>query len=176
MALPVGDKTLSFYKSQITHKSYFPITGKLILSARGELAYAGAYGDNPFPPYELYRAGGVGSVRGYSAYTLGATDDTFDEDGASIGGDMRVLGNAELIFPPPFSSEQSSSMRLSLFLDAGNVYNRVNGFEPSQLRYSVGAALAWITPIGPLKFSFGVPINKQADDQVESFQFTIGIQ
>lgn len=176
VALPVGDKTLSFYKSQVTHKSYFPITKKVILSARGEFAYAGALGDSYLPPYEFYRAGGVDSVRGYSSYTLGATPDTFDADGKSIGGDMRVLANAELIFPPPFSTEQSSSMRWSMFLDAGNVYNKANGFEFSQLRYSVGAALAWITPIGPLKFSFGVPINKQAGDQVESFQFTIGIQ
>lgn len=174
-ALPVKDNTLAFYKSRITHKSYFPITKTLILSARGEFAYAGTIGDSPFPPYELYRAGGVDSVRGYSAYTLGATEDTF-ADGDSIGGDMRVLANAELIFPPPFSNEQSSSMRFSLFLDAGNVYNKVNGLELSQLRYSAGAALAWITPIGPLKFSFGVPINKQAGDQIESFQFTIGIQ
>ncbi|HEA26447.1 MAG TPA: outer membrane protein assembly factor BamA, partial [Ectothiorhodospiraceae bacterium] len=136
----------------------------------------GALGDSYLPPYEFYRAGGVDSVRGYSAYTLGATPDTFDEDGKSIGGDMRILGNAELIFPPPFSSEQNSSMRFSLFLDAGNVFNRVNGIDMSELRYSVGAALAWITPVGPLKFSFGVPINKLADDEIESFQFTIGIQ
>ncbi len=175
-ALPVNNDALTFYKSQISHKSYFPITKQLILSARGEVAYAGAYGDGELPPYEFYRAGGVGSVRGYSAYTLGATLDTFDENGDSIGGDMRVLANAELIFPPPFSSEQDDSMRISLFLDAGNVYNRVNGFDSSQLRYSVGAALAWVTPIGPLKFSFGLPVNRQPDDQLESFQFTIGIQ
>jgi len=174
-AVPVNDTSLAFYKSQITHKSFFPLARKITLSTRGELAYAGAFGSSPFPPFELYRAGGVDSVRGYSAYSLGTTG-TFDTNGKSIGGDLRFLANAELIFPPPSSSEKNDSMRISLFLDAGNVFNKTNGFDFTQLRYSMGAALAWITPIGPLKFSFGVPINKQPGDQVESFQFTIGVQ
>jgi len=176
VAIPINETSLSFYKSQVSHKSYFPLARKITLSTRGELAYAGAYSGSSLPPFEFYRAGGVDSVRGYSSYSLGATPDTFDTDGKSIGGDMRLLGNAELVFPPPFSSEQGDSMRISLFLDAGNVFNKVNGFELSQLRYSVGAALGWITPIGPLKFSFGIPLNKQPGDQVESFQFTIGVQ
>ena len=175
VALPINDDTLGFYKSQINHRSYFPVADKLVFSVRGDLAYAGEINDSYLPPYELYRAGGVGSVRGFSSYSLGATPDTF-ADGDSIGGDMRVLANAELAFPPPFSEEQSDSMRLTLFLDAGNVYNKVNGFDISQLRYSAGVALAWITPVGPLKFSFGIPLNRQAGDQIESFQFTIGVQ
>ncbi|NOR51889.1 MAG: BamA/TamA family outer membrane protein, partial [Gammaproteobacteria bacterium] len=173
---PAGDSSLAYYKSRISQKSYFPITQEIVFAARGELAYAGAYQDSYLPPYELYRAGGVGSVRGFGAYSLGATPDTFDADGASIGGDMRVLVNAELLFPPPFSSEQESSMRFSLFLDGGNVFNKVNGFDASLLRYSVGGALAWVTPIGPLKFSFGVPVNQEDGDETESFQFTIGVQ
>ncbi|MCW8983578.1 MAG: outer membrane protein assembly factor BamA, partial [Gammaproteobacteria bacterium] len=175
IAVPLNDSGLTYYKTQVTHKSYFPLTKRLTLSARGEIAYAGAYNNSYLPPYEYYRAGGVDSVRGYSSYTLGATADTFDTDGKSIGGDMRLLANAELIFPPPFTTANSDSMRFTLFLDAGNVYNKVNGFELSQLRYSIGAAMAWITPIGPLKFSFGVPVNKKSGDQVEAFQFTIGV-
>ena len=83
---------------------------------------------------------------------------------------------ATLLSEEEDSSDQDDSMRISLFFDAGNVYNKANGFEFSQLRYSVGAALAWVTPIGPLKFSFGIPVNDQAGDELESFQFTIGTQ
>jgi outer membrane protein insertion porin family len=172
-AIPVND-SLSFYKSQISHKSYLPLYKKVTFSTRGELAYAGAIGDSVLPPFDFYRAGGADSVRGYSAYSMG-TIGTFDADGKSIGGDMRLLANAELIFPPPFS-EQNDSMRISIFLDAGNVFKRSYGFDAAELRYSIGAALAWITPVGPLKFSFGVPMNKQPGDQLESFQFTIGVQ
>lgn len=175
VAVPMGDEVISFYKSTAKHKAYFSLAKNVVLSGRGELSYAGVYNNGLLPPYELYRAGGVESVRGYSSYSLGATADTFDADGKSIGGDMRLLANAELTFPPPWSEKQNSSMRFALFLDAGNVFNKVNGLELSQLRYSVGAALAWITPVGPLKFSFGVPINKQDGDQVESFQFTVGV-
>ncbi len=174
VAVPVDEVALSFYKSRVMYKSYFPLTEKVVLSNRGEISYAGVYNDGILPPYEFYRAGGVGTIRGYSAYSLGATADTFDADGKSIGGDVRLLANVELLFPPPWSDEKSKSMRLALFLDAGNVFNRVNGLELSQLRYSMGAALAWVTPIGPLKFSFGVPVNRRDSDKVESFQFTIG--
>ena len=42
------------------------------------------------------------------------------------------------------------------------------------LRYSYGVGLSWASPIGPLKFSYGLPINKKANDKVQRFQFQIG--
>ncbi len=42
------------------------------------------------------------------------------------------------------------------------------------LRYSVGFGLAWISPMGPLKLSFAIPLNKKDNDELERFQFQIG--
>jgi outer membrane protein insertion porin family len=42
------------------------------------------------------------------------------------------------------------------------------------LRYSAGIALTWLSPMGPLKFSYGLPLNKQAVDKLQAFQFTLG--
>ena len=71
------------------------------------------------------------------------------------------------------------SVRLGWFVDAGQVWavsgtdKGVPGIDDS-LRYSTGLSFAWISPMGPLKFSFAYPINKQSSDKTESFQFQLG--
>jgi outer membrane protein insertion porin family len=71
------------------------------------------------------------------------------------------------------------SFRMGWFFDAGQVYNKEdiavnNNVGTTDLRYSTGLSAAWISPIGPLKFSYGVPLNKQDTDKTESFQFQLG--
>ncbi|MBF0471423.1 MAG: BamA/TamA family outer membrane protein, partial [Gammaproteobacteria bacterium] len=61
-----------------------------------------------------------------------------------------------------------------LFVDGGNVYNRLEGIDTGELRYAAGVSLSWITPVGPLKFSYGRPLNQREGDLEENFQFTIG--
>ena len=66
-------------------------------------------------------------------------------------------------------------MRVSVFFDAGQIY--INGTtEPlyESFRYSYGVGLAWNSPVGPLKFSYGIPLNKQPADKVQHFQFQVG--
>ncbi len=65
-------------------------------------------------------------------------------------------------------------MRLSVFADAGQI--RDEGLEPNleSFRYSVGVGLAWNSPVGPLKFSYGIPINRQPTDRIQHFQFQVG--
>ena len=64
--------------------------------------------------------------------------------------------------------------QLSVFADAGQIYD--NGFEPNleSFRYSTGAGLAWNSPIGPLKFSYGYPLNSGPHDKIQRFQFQVG--
>lgn len=66
------------------------------------------------------------------------------------------------------------SFRMGAFFDAGQVYGKGEPLSFSELRYSTGLSAAWISPIGPLKFSFGVPLNKKEGDKSESFQFQMG--
>ncbi len=102
-------------------------------------------------------------------------------NGDPFGGNVLVVGGAEIIFPLPFIKDQNS-VRTAFFLDAGNVFStecgatQLNCFNVdfSELRYSVGVGLTWITGFGPLTFSLAKPINEGEYDQDEIFQFTLG--
>jgi outer membrane protein insertion porin family len=121
------------------------------------------------PFFKNFYAGGPGSVRGYEAYSLGPRD----PQGNSLGGNRQVIGNAELQFPVP-GAEQERSLRLAAFVDAGQVWGQGEKASLSDLRYSAGIALAWSSPFGPMRISFGNPINKKEGDRVQRLQFTFG--
>jgi len=80
-----------------------------------------------------------------------------------------------LLFPFPGQSRENKSMRLSLFSDAGMVYGHGERVDMGQLRYSVGLAFNWYSPVGPLSFSYAIPMNDKPGDKTESFQFTLGV-
>jgi outer membrane protein insertion porin family len=65
-------------------------------------------------------------------------------------------------------------VRLSAFLDIGNVFEDYNAFDAGDLRYSVGLAGLWLSPMGPISVSLGVPLNDEDGDEVQNFQFTVG--
>jgi len=161
---------LEYYKLNYRQQQFVPLTRNLTLSLNGELGYGEGFGDHEqLPFFENFFAGGVRSVRGFEDNTLGP----LDSNGNPIGGSFRVVGNAELIFPVPFF-EDAKSFRLSAFFDIGNVFEDFEDFDADELRYSVGLAGLWLSPMGPLSISLGYPINDEADDEVQNFQFTIG--
>lgn len=167
---------VSFYKLYYQDSVYFPLSSNFTLKLRGDLAYAGTYGSTTtIPFYEHFYAGGFGTVRGYEANSLGERYDLItDGSNRPIGGTSRVVSNAELIFPMPFV-EDSGNIRLSWFLDAGNVFNQNNNIKLPEFRSSTGLALSWLTPVGPLAFSLSKPLNYRDDDRTQVFQFNLGI-
>ncbi len=100
----------------------------------------------------------------------------------SFGGNVLVEFGAELLFPIPFLEDQRSA-QLSLFIDAGNVFDtdcaatQLNCFDVTadELRSSYGIALNWLSAMGPLTFSLAEPIKYSETDRRESFQFSMGI-
>jgi outer membrane protein insertion porin family len=88
-----------------------------------------------------------------------------------MGGNRRVVGNAELLWGLP---GMEKSFRMGWFVDAGQVYGSEDKLSLGELRYSTGISIAWISPIGPLKFSLGKPLNKKDGDKTETFQFQLG--
>ena len=171
LATPVGDNSHTFYKARLSKNHYFPLTEKLTFMLDGEMAYADVYGDSKIlSPSERYFAGGISTVRGYRTNSLGPRDSRGDP----MGGDTRILGRAELIFPPPWSPD-NQSMRFRAFIDAGNVYDRDrDNLSMGDVRYSTGLSLSWFTPVGPLTFSYGRAIRIKDGDETENFQFTLG--
>ncbi len=170
-SLSASGGDLEYYKVNYDHRWFYPLTKSLTLSLKGILGFGDGYGDTAdLPFFENYFSGGIRSVRGYDGNSLGPRD----SNGNPIGGNLRVQANAELVFPFP-GVEDSSSVRMSAFLDVGNVFNtKTSEFDSNELRSSVGFALNWFSPVGPLIFSWAEPINDKAGDDLESFQFSLG--
>jgi outer membrane protein insertion porin family len=162
--------SLRYYRTNFQYQRYFPLGRDYALMLNGEFGYADGMGGRPLPFYKYYYAGGVSSVRGYKTSSLGPID-TATED--RIGGDRRVVANAEFLFPMP-GGGKDKSLRLGAFLDAGQVYGVGDKFDLGDLRYSAGLSLAWTSPLGPLKFSLGQPLNKKSDDKTQRLQFQMG--
>jgi outer membrane protein insertion porin family len=170
VAMPGG--TLRYYKANYQHQRYFSLTRQYTLALNGEIGYAHGYGNRDLPFFKNFYAGGIGSVRGYEPSSLGPT--VTDTSGTyRTGGNRRVIGNAEFLFPMP-GIGQDKSVRLGAFLDAGQVWGMDEKVRLGDLRYSVGMSLAWSSPVGPLKFSFGQPLNKKPDDKLQRLQFQLG--
>lgn len=170
-ALPVSD--VSYMKLSYSGQLYLPLDDNFTVRLRTDLGY----GDN-LPFYKNFFAGGYGSVRGYRDNTLGPRSPAYanDPDPEVVGGNILVENSAELIVPTPFA-RNNRQLRTVLFVDSGMVYygsNQPYNFDLSNLRYSAGVSLAWLTAIGPLSFSISRPIHKQVGDETQAFQFTIG--
>ena len=182
MNMTVPGSGLEYYKLSYITNTYLGVTSATTLLLRSNLAYGDGYGKTEsLPFFERYFAGGIRTVRGYESNTLGPRDPV---SRLAVGGNMRVTAGADYIFPIPFVEKPPSSLRLSLFVDIGNVYLNnfntfdaplgTNGFQADQLRSSYGLSLVWISPIGPLRFSYANPINDVSGDDLRAFQFSIG--
>ena len=194
--LPGGD--LQYYSLTHNQKWFFPLSEDFTLMLGGSVGYANGYGKTKeLPFFENFYGGGLGSVRGYESSTLGPK--VYDQygDRISYGGNRMLSGTAELLFPFP-GIKDSRSVRLSLFADAGSVWDNKTYDDNSsdlyngnvqnvygignthrstfreELRYSAGAAVTWLSPLGPMKFSYAYPIKKKSTDEIQRFQFQLG--
>lgn len=166
IALPVLD--MRYYKLNYKHQWYYPLSSDFTMLLNGEAGVGGGYGGEAMPFFKNFYAGGTGSVRGYDSHSLGPRD----TNNLALGGTKRVVGNAELLMPIPGIKEKS--VRMSGFVDAGAVYGPGDLPGSAGLRYSTGAAVTWMSPVGPIKFSYAVPLNEQPGDELQKFQFTLG--
>lgn len=173
IAIPPGG--LRYMKASYQHQTYFPLWGNFVLMLNGELGYGRGYGDKPLPFYKNFYVGGIGSVRGFETASIGQRDR--DGNGnllrTTIGGDRRLVMNAEVLFPFP-GMGQDKTLRLGTFVDAGNVWADGQSLSIGDMRYSAGLSVAWSSPMGPLKFSIAQPLNKDPLDRLQRFQFQMG--
>ncbi len=167
VVLPSSD--INFYKLTTRSNWLYPMTDLFTLSLEARLAYGDSYKDtSQLPFFEKFYAGGANSVRGYRSNSLGPR-----EAGDPVGGDFRVIGSSEVIFPPPFAAD-SQTVRFITFFDIGNVYTDIDSYDSDEMRQSVGFGLMWMSPVGPLAFNLARPMNDEPQDETETFQFTLG--
>ena len=170
VAVPGGD--LQYYKLSYDARLYTPLINDYTLVLKTQLGYGEAYGSTyELPFFENFYAGGPRTVRGYDEYSLGPQDIY----GRALGGNINIIGNAEVIIPVPFL-EDFKSVRFSGFYDIGNVWADYQDFDLGDLRMSTGMSATWMSPFGLLSISYALPIRDQKYDEVQKFQFNFGAQ
>ncbi|MFN3810106.1 MAG: outer membrane protein assembly factor BamA [Roseateles asaccharophilus] len=165
---PTGDSR--YVRANLQYQQYFPLwSSKFTLGVNGELGWGKGISGRPYPIFKNFYAGGLGSVRVFEGNSLGPVDVT----GSYSGGNRRMNGNMELYVPVP-GAGNDKTFRLFGFFDAGNVWGSHEKIEAGDIRASAGIGLSWLSPMGPLKMSYGTPVRKKPTDRIERFQFQIG--
>jgi outer membrane protein insertion porin family len=115
------------------------------------------------PIAEKYYMGGIGSVRGYSSYSLAPADSS----GNKVGANQTFSNSAEISFP----LVPKAKMRVVTFLDWGLIGDQSLS-EISRGGYGFG--LEWFSPVGPIQLMFANPLNAKQGDNTSHFEFTMG--
>lgn len=158
-----------YVKTSYQYQQYVPLSKQYTLAFNGELGWGKGLSGQPFPVFKNFYSGGLGSVRGFEQATLGPRDVT----GSFIGGARKITLNTEFITPFP-GAGNDRTLRLFGFVDVGALLGEHEKIERDAFRASAGVGVSWISPMGPLRFAFAVPVRKKAGDRIEKFQFQIG--
>ncbi|MBW1870550.1 MAG: outer membrane protein assembly factor BamA [Deltaproteobacteria bacterium] len=180
-----------FTRFSAVGRYYIPIFWGFVIKTNLTLGYLtpGA------PIFEKYFVGGIYSVRGYEPRSIGPKEEVagkFDDPASAlqlinVGGNKQVIANLELEFP----IFPQVNIRGVLFLDAGNsfgegTYMFANTYTDHPitneriketwlgLYWSAGFGFRWFSPIGPLRFEWGIPLTRRYGDKDILFEFTIG--
>ncbi|MFN0251144.1 MAG: outer membrane protein assembly factor BamA [Kofleriaceae bacterium] len=184
-------------------RHYRQLWGPFVYHGNFEIGFTTSSDALGVPISERYLVGGIYDIRGYAPRSLGPKllTQTPGDPGNGLGelplgGNMQVIINNEIEFPL-FKKVGISGV---LFFDMGNAYNletrycsggqRASSqvpiqFDPcfrehvteslvSGIRKSVGFGFRWFSPIGPLRFEWGIPLDAQDDEDPLVFEFTIG--
>lgn len=149
---------------------FFPMKWSTVLSLKGSLGYIQEIGKD-IPIDELFFAGGINTIRGYEGRSISPYKLTSSGDPTYIGGDKEAIFNLEYTFP----LLKDAGLKGVAFFDAGNVYDNSQTMF-SSFRMSYGAGIRWISPMGPLRLEYGIPINPRdgIDKSSGRFEFSIG--
>jgi outer membrane protein insertion porin family len=164
----VGD--LHYYRASYQFQQYFPISKKYTLAFNTDLGWGQGLGGREFPLFKNFYVGGLGSVRGFQQSSVGPVSST---PGIYLGGAKKLVFNAELLTPFP-GTGADKTLRMFTFLDAGRAYGENEKIDFNEMRVSAGLGISWISPMGPLRFSYAMPMRRQTGDRIEKIQFQIG--
>jgi outer membrane protein insertion porin family len=153
--------------------------GDFTYSFGGTLGYGflgnGGVNEDSLPLFERYFPGGISSIRGFKARTLGPREARKNIYGqvistSPIGGNEEAIVNNEVIFP----IVQGIGLKGVVFVDAGNAYAADEGFTWDETRLSAGGGVRWLSPVGPLRVELGQPFHTKPHDQKSLLNFSFG--
>ena len=164
-----------YLRASYQFQQYFPLTKKYTLAFNTDLGWGQGLKGQEYPLFKNFYVGGLGSVRGFEQSTLGPTRPTSSTNLAPmyLGGSKKVVFNAEFITPFP-GAGNDRTLRLFGFTDIGRAFGENENISLGDLRASAGIGLSWISPMGPLRFSYAMPIRQQTGDKIHRLQFQIG--
>ena len=159
-----------YLRTNLQYQHYWPITRAVHLRRQRRARLRQGPGRPTLPGVqELLRRWPGHGARASTRARSGPPDVT----GAYIGGNRRLNLNSELYVPVP-GAGNDRTLRVFGYFDVGNVWGESEKITADSLRASAGIGLSWISPVGPLKLSYGSPIRKQPNDRIERLQFQIG--
>jgi len=167
ISLPLGD--YRYFNISANHSSYTPLSAFNTLKLTGNFNLSKGYSGKELPFYKRHFGGGSGSVRGFGNKTLGP----LYPNGKAKGGEISILGSANII-TPAFLFEDNDKMRMSAFIDAGNIYEKSSNIKLGDIRISAGFGFAYLSPIGSIGAFISTPILKKSGDIIEDFGFSLG--
>ncbi|MGO8970455.1 MAG: outer membrane protein assembly factor BamA [Myxococcaceae bacterium] len=175
----------NFARFQAYTRFYVPLPLSLIFKTQFTIGYIAELNpNNPLPISEQYLIGGINSLRGYTLNSISPTllvgtlaRGDFVASRFTVGGNKEFIANFELEIP----IVPKAGVRGVIFFDAGNVFAvDANFFQDRQYKLPLGLFLAtgfgvrWFSPVGPLRFEWGIPLTPRPQDQGLLFEFTIG--
>jgi outer membrane protein insertion porin family len=158
--------TNAFLKGLYDSSWFFPVFNASTFHLRGRVGYATGLFDKKLPIYERYYVGGIHTVRGLGYGEAGPMDKVTREP---LGGEKKLVFNAEYIFPI------FPELRLKgvAFFDAGRSYAAGETIG-SDIRYTTGAGVRWISPMGPIRIEWGYNLDRRPGEADSKVEFTFG--
>jgi outer membrane protein insertion porin family len=160
---------IRYLRTNAKFQQYIPLSRQFTLGFNADVGWGKGLRGQPYPIFKNFYGGGLGTVRGFDQNSLGPVDLT----GAFVGGNRRLNLNSELYLPVP-GTGNDRTLRLFVYADVGNVWGEKEQLTATSLRASAGVGLTWVSPVGPLKLSYGTPVRKQPTDRIQRLQFQIG--
>lgn len=184
----------NFYELKFNMRVYQPLIPSelLIFRYNGTLGYLGSTDGQVIPWIHRYRAGGINSIRGYNWFSLGpslraqgtnsnSTQSFFSgsddpesvEDRLVVGGTQTWINNVEIESP----ILRAAGVSLVVFFDAGSAFGDPWGngsINFTDLRLSYGGGVRWNSPMGPLRFEYGIPLFRRPGERESVFDFSMG--
>lgn len=159
---------VNFYKPTLSSSWFLPTFWKFVLALNARVAFVEGINSTDVPVYERFFIGGADTVR---AYAYGG------EIGAKEGGKYMAVFNAEYRFP--ISMERGRTVvQGAIFYDLGGTWaerNDINfhiGTPENWMKSGIGFGIRMISPVFPLRFDWGYPLNKEKKEW--QFYFSMG--
>jgi outer membrane protein insertion porin family len=173
----------NFIENRFNIRYFQPLiknTDALVLRVNSTIGQIISTDGRVIPFIHRYRAGGINSVRGFNWFSLGPSiravssdDPDRADDRIIVGGTQTWVNNIEIEAPVI----RQAGVSAVVFFDAGNTFGdpwNKGSLNPLGLRTAVGAGVRWRSPIGPLRFEYGIPLKPFPDERKSVFDFSIG--